>query len=610
MCGIAGWIDFNRDIKYETNTVRKMGKTLAPRGPDQQGIYADAHCCFAHRRLIVIDPQNGRQPMHRDGCTICYNGELYNTDEVREQLQALGFKFWSHSDTEVLLTAYIAWGSDCLRRLNGIFAFAVWEERTETLFLARDRLGVKPLYIYRFDKGLLFASEPKALLAHPYVKPVLDRESIAQIMLIGPARKPDSGIFSGIEALQPGCYIRFSKGAFCNKPYWRLTAEEHTEDLDETAEHIKWLLTDSIKRQLVSDVPLCTFLSGGLDSSIISAVAAEQFRSEGRELTTYSVDYKDNHENFRASLFQPDEDAPWIIRMSEFIRSNHKNVVIDTPQLAKALIDSTKARDCPGMADVDSSLYLFCKEVKRSFAVALSGECADEIFGGYPWYRNPQMLSSGGFPWAQSTTERAALVRPGLLADINPEAYVNEAANKTLAKTDYLETDTEADRRIREMFMLNVYWFMQTLLDRKDRCSMAHGLEVRVPFCDHRIVQYAYNIPAEMKFYREREKGLVRKAFDGILPSDVCWRKKSPYPKTHNPAYMRIVLKMTENVLADKNNRITEILSRDKLQELIASEGKSFEKNWYGQLMTGPQLFAYLIQLEAWLRQTEAEIKL
>ena len=220
------------------------------------------------------------------------------------------------------------------------------------------------------------------------------------------------------------------------------------------------------------------------------------------------------------------------------------------------------------------------------------------------------MLSASGFPWAQSTSLRAALVRPELLSGINTEAYVNEAAAKTVSKTDFLETDSETDRKMREMFMLNVYWFMQTLLDRKDRCSMAHGLEVRVPFCDHRIVQYAYNIPAEMKFYNQREKGLVRKAFDGILPSDVCWRKKSPYPKTHNPDYMRLMLKMLGDVLADKNNRITEILSQEKLQELIASEGRSFEKNWYGQLMAGPQMFAYLIQLEAWLQQTGAEIRL
>ena len=609
MCGIAGWVDFERSLKYESETVVKMGETLAPRGPDESGVYVQPHCCFAHRRLTVIDPENGRQPMSRDGCTICYNGELYNTAEIRAELEALGFRFRGHSDTEVLLTAYIAWGSDCLRRLNGIFAFAVWEEKAQTLFLARDRLGVKPLYFYRYDNGLLFASEPKALLAHPYVKPVLDRESIAQIMLLGPARKPESGIFSGIRALPPGSALRLSESTFSEKVYWKPFAEQHVENLEETAEHLKLLITDSIRRQLVSDVPLCTFLSGGLDSSIISAVAAEKFRNEGRELSTYSVDYKGNREYFRASLFQPDEDAPWIIRMSEFIRSKHKNVVIDTPQLAAALIDSTKARDCPGMADVDSSLYLFCKEVKNNFTVSLSGECADELFGGYPWYRNPKLLSASGFPWAQSTAERAALVRPELLSGIDPIEYVNEAAAKTVAQTDYLDTDTEADRKIREMFMLNVYWFMQTLLDRKDRCSMAHGLEVRVPFCDHRIVQYAYNIPAEMKFYGDREKGLVRKAFEGVLPKDVCWRKKSPYPKTHNPDYMRLMLKMFGEILDDKNNRITEILYERSLRELLASEGRSFDKNWYGQLMTGPQLFAYLIQLEAWLQQSKAEIR-
>lgn len=609
MCGIAGWIDFKEKIKNKTTIMESMSRTLAPRGPDESGSFYGKNCCFVHRRLTVIDPSNGKQPMTKGHYTICYNGELYNTAEIQHELERAGHSFKGHSDTEVLLTAFIQWGESCLERLNGIFAFAIWNSAEKTLFAARDRAGVKPLYYSVIHEGLLFASEPKALLAHPEIKPVIDGEGIAQVMLLGPAVKPDSGIFRDIKQVPPGCCFTFGENGLFLRRYWFPTAKPHTENAEETAEHLSFLIKDSVTRQLVSDVPLCTFLSGGLDSSIISAIAAEEYRKKGRTLSTYSVDYKGNRENFKASLFQPDEDAPWIVRMSEFIGSEHTNVVIDTPQLADALYDSTVARDAAGMADVDSSLYLFCKEVRKSFVVAVSGECADEIFGGYPWFRNEEMLNRSGFPWAAASNERYGLLRQDVLRNVSPEEYVNSAAEKTLALTSYLDTDTAVDRKMRGMFMLNFYWFMQTLLTRKDRCSMAHGLEVRVPFCDHRIVQYAYNIPSHIKFLRQREKGVVRLAAERILPSDVAWRKKSPYPKTHNPDYTALMLERFSNALERPDCRLCEIMDRNRLKELADSEGAAFQKNWYGQLMTTPQMFAYLIQLEYWLRKYDVKIE-
>ncbi|MBR4305217.1 MAG: asparagine synthase C-terminal domain-containing protein, partial [Ruminiclostridium sp.] len=377
---------------------------------------------------------------------------------------------------------------------------------------------------------------------------------------------------------------------------------------EETEEHIAFLIKDAIKRQLVSDVPLCTFLSGGLDSSIISAVAAKQYKEQGKTLATYSVDYVDNDKNFVASNFQPDMDAPWIKRMAEYIGSNHINVELDTAEITKALYDSTLARDLPGMADVDSSLLLFCREIKKDYTVALSGECADEIFGGYPWYHNENVLYQTGFPWAKSTEDRTALLRMGILGDIKPSDYLAHCAESTLKNTDYLDTDSKKDRRMREMFMLNVYWFMQTLLDRKDRMSMATGLEVRVPFCDHRIAKYAYNIPWELKSIGGREKGLIRRAMNGVLPHDVLWRKKSPYPKTHNPEYLKAVVNMTREILKDKNCRITEIFDKKRLEELCDNPS-AFKNNWYGQLMTAPQTFAYIIQTEYWLKRYDIKVE-
>lgn len=610
MCGIAGWIDCQRSGDYEA-VMKLMAKSMVPRGPDSGGFYYDNNCALAHRRLSVIDPAGGAQPLTRvcgeERYTIVYNGELYNTAELRSELLESGVHFMTACDTEVLLYSYIVWGESCLDRLNGIYAFAIWQEKAKQLFLARDRIGVKPLFYYEYGGGLIFASEIKALLAHPMVDAVIDRDSIAQIMLLGPARKPGSAVFKGIKELCPSECAVYCRSGLKKRTYWSLRALPHKESPEETRQHIAYLLTDSIKRQLVSDVPLCTMLSGGLDSSIISAVAAKEFADSGKQLTTFSIDYKDNDKNFKSSAFQPDADAPWIRRMSAYIDSKHINVEIDTPALTEALDFSAYARDLPGMADVDSSLYLFCREIRKNFTVALSGECADEIFGGYPWYHNEEILFRPGFPWACSTEQRAALLREGLLGDINPADYVNSCCLETLSKTEYLDTDSRKDRRMREMFMLNFHWFMQCLLDRKDRMSMAHGLEVRVPFCDHRIARYAFNIPWEIKAAGGREKGIVRQAMAGILPDDVLWRKKSPYPKTHNPTYLAAVTARMRDILADKDCRITEIVDKSKLLALCDNPD-IFEGNWYGQLMTSPQIFAYFIQMEAWLRRYDVKI--
>lgn len=471
MCGIAGWVDFRDDLYEQDAIMEKVSATLAQRGPDAKGEWKSHEAYIVHRRLIVVDPENGKQPMVKTqdsaDYVLTYNGELYNTEDIRKELLALGHTFAGHSDTEVLLTAYMQWGADCLERLNGIYAFGIWNTREKTLFLARDRVGVKPLFYYPYDGGVVFGSEIRTLLAHPYVRPRLDAHGLAGVMLLGPGRTPGDGVFKGIRELRPACCAKLSRDGMITREYWRIKAAAHTEDLSETAEHVRGLVVDSIERQLVSDVPLCTFLSGGLDSSVISKVTADLYAQKGMALHTYSVDYKDNRKNFKASAFQPDEDAPWIVKMSEYIASKHHDVVIDTPQLIQALCPAAEARSLPGMADVDSSLLLFCKEVKRNFVVAVSGECADEVFGGYPWYHNPEILYRESFPWSQSTDLRAGLLRRGALGGIDPEEYVRERYRETVDNTEKLDADSPLNARMREMFMLNVKWFMQTLLDAK-----------------------------------------------------------------------------------------------------------------------------------------------
>jgi asparagine synthase (glutamine-hydrolysing) len=605
MCGIAGWADFNRNIAAETETLRKMSEALAKRGPDANGIYTDNTAALIHRRLIVIDPEGGIQPMSAEikgeKYTLVYNGELYNAPELRSELIALGYDFNGYSDTEVLLKAYIEWGEACLDRLNGIYAFAVWEKNKRRLFAARDRVGVKPFFFYEYEKGLIFGSEIKTLLANPIVKPELDDYGLKQILLLGPGRTSGCGCVKGVSELKPGEYLVFDENGVRRRFYWRLKAEKHTDSRSETIEKTRQLITDAVTRQLVSDVPLACFLSGGLDSSIISMIAAEKYREEGKILSTYSVDYENNDKYFVSNSFQPTADNQFIGIMVKAIGSNHTNVCLNSFKVAESLTEAAEARDLPGMADIDSSLLLFCREIKKSETVCVSGECADEIFGGYPWYHNPEILFAEAFPWSNSTELRRKLFNPDILGKDSDE-YVRSEYLQTVNATDYLPEDGKTERRMREMFMLNFYWFMQTLLDRKDRMSMYNGLEVRVPFCDHRLVEYAYNMPWELKSLNGREKGIVREAFSELLPSEIVARKKSPYPKTFDPVFLKYVIKKAELLIEDKSGVLHELVNKPFL-DTLKENPNSLKNPWYGQLMRTPQIYAYLIQLDTVFRK-------
>lgn len=448
-----------------------MAGSMVRRGPDEGGIFADETVCLLHRRLAVVDVENGRQPMsavHDERrAVIVYNGELYNAPELKEELTSLGFAFGTHSDTEVVLNAYLCWGGGCVEKLNGIFAFAVYDCQRKQLFLARDRVGVKPLFFYRYDRGLLFASEPSTLLKNPLVRPEVDEQGLSELLLMGPGRTPGQGVFRGMEELLPGECAFYDGQQLFRRRYFRLQARPHTDNEQQTVQTVRMLLTDAIQRQLVSDVPLCCFLSGGLDSSIISYTAAKAFREQGQErLHTYSIDYRDNDRYFRSSLFQPTPDSEFVGLMSEAIGSVHHNVVIDNEALFRALPAAAEARSLPGMTDVDASLLLFCGKIKEDFTVGLSGECADELFGGYPWYHNREILMEDCFPWARSTEVRRSILRKGLLP--HGDEYVRQRYLDTCVHTEKLPEDSPLEARMREMFALNFEWFMQTLLEKKD----------------------------------------------------------------------------------------------------------------------------------------------
>lgn len=606
MCAIAGIIGLN----YDEETLQDILKTMERRGPDGSGAYCVPEAALLHTRLAIIDPQGGKQPMTLNwggqDYTLVYNGELYNTQELRQELIAAGHQFTGHSDTEVVLHAYAEFGADCVNRFNGIFAFAVWEEKNRRLFLARDRMGVKPLFYKLHDGGLLFASEIKSILAYPTVEAELDGEGVAEIILMGPGRTPGCGVFYGIHELEPGCCGWYSLGKWQWERYWKLKDREHTENFQETVQQVRFLVLDAIRRQMVSDVPIGTFLSGGLDSSIITAVCAAERKKAGEQLDTFSVDYVGNDRFFVPGKFQPASDNSYIQIMQESLDTRHHWTVLSPEDLVGAGEEATIARDLPGMADVDFSLLAFCKEIRPHVKVALSGECADEIFGGYPWYRDPEVRAREGFPWAQNIRQRSALLNPDFAEQIEPEEYAASRYRKTLEECDILPGTGPEETRMKQMVNLNFRWFMQTLLDRKDRMSMFNGLEVRVPFCDYRIAEYLYGIPWQFKDYQGQEKGLLRCAVEGILPEPVRLRKKSPYPKTYNPHYLELVEKRFRQVLNNPQSPILQIVRKDRLEGLITED---YTWPWYGQLMKAPQTLAYMLQVNFWMSHYRVKLR-
>lgn len=612
LCGIGGIISYENDVRERRYVLDGIVEVLKLRGPNEHGIYVDEDCGLAHTRLNILDIEGGKQPMEyvEDGKAyyIVCDGAIYNTTELRRELYSKGYNFKSHSDIEVILKAYVEWKEECVNKLNGVFAFAIWDKTERKLFLTRDRLGVKPLFYTETKDGIVFGSEIKAVFVDRSVKHELTYEGLAEVFMLGPSRVPGSGVFRNIKEVEPGHYMIIEPHKKQIKEYWRLVSHEHEDDFETTVNKVRDLVIDATIRQTVSDVDVCTLLSGGLDSSIVTAIVQETFREKGKTLKTISVDYEDNDKFFKSSAFQPNSDEKWINLMVDTFKTEHTTIKISNELLAHSLCNAMTARDLPGMADIDSSLLLFCKEIKKYATVAMGGECADEVFGGYPWFHRVELMDSDFFPWIKSLDERASLLNDEVLENIDVKHFARNVYEKEIANVPTYEGDSSKEKRIREINYLTHRWFMRTLIDRQDRMSSVAGLDVRVPFCDYRIVEYAWNIPWEMKAYNGREKGLLREAFKGMLPDEIIERKKSPYPKTHNPSYLHEVQRELSHIMETPTSPILEIINKEKVNELLSIKEGSTARPWFGQLMTEPQVMAFLIQVNQWLKKYKIDI--
>lgn len=608
MCGIAGFYhkekNYQERAEYYRAILSAMYKEMYQCG-EEEGICLSLHCGLAHSRRPAAKSGGESQPMlrSREGrtCGIVYDGALYNAKELRELLKIRGCEFTTEDDMEVVLAGVMEMGPEFVRKMNGVFAFAVWDLTGQKLYLFRDPMGVKPLFYTWCSGELIFASELKGIFAHPLPKPEMDKNGWKEIFGIGPARSGGSGVFKGMQEVLPGEYLLCDEKGVKRKKYWELESHPHEDDYEKTVEVVSGLIYEAVTGQMVSETPVCTFLSGGVDSSLVSSICAAELQKQGERLTTFSFDFAENQKNFKASDFQPSLDRPYVEKMAAYLDSEHHFLECDNGHQLSLLTESVRAHDLPAMADVDSSLLYFCSQVAKTHKVALTGECADEIFGGYPWFHKQEALQADTFPWAMDLEPRKQLLSEEFIQELQMEEYVKAAYEKSVSEVPKCMEDSREEARRREIFYLNLKWFMQTLLNRMDRTSRRCGLEARVPFADIRIVQYLWNIPWEMKAKDGVVKQLLREAGRGRLPQEVLLRRKSPYPKTYDPGYENQLKKMFGEMMADSGAPVMQFLDKKKLENFL-KQPSDYGKPWYGQLMAGPQLLAYLFQINEWMK--------
>ncbi|MFK0285929.1 asparagine synthase (glutamine-hydrolyzing) [Streptomyces sp. NPDC090499] len=573
MCGITGWVSFDRDLTTEQRALDAMTETMACRGPDDRGTWSEGPAALGHRRLAIIDLPGGRQPMTvrtPDGIVaMVYSGEAYNFTELRGELAARGHGFTTDSDTEVVLRGYVEWGDAIAERLNGMYAFAVWDGRHDKLVMIRDRMGIKPFYMYPTPDGVLFGSEPKAILANPLVRPRVGLDGLRELFTM--VKTPGHAVWDGMREVEPGTVVTVDRNGLRTRAYWRLETRPHPDDRDTTVATVRELLDDIVRRQLVADVPRCTLLSGGLDSSAMTALAARQLAVHGEKVRSFAVDFVGRTDNFVADELRTTPDTPFVHDVARLARTDHQDIVLDVASLADPAVRERviRARDLPaGFGDMDTSLLLLFRAVRDQSTVALSGESADEVFGGYLQFFDERARTADTFPWlvqfARHFGDDAGVLRADLAKSLDLEHYIADAYHSAVTGVERLDGESDFEFQMRRMSYLHLTRFVRILLDRKDRTSMAVGLEVRVPFCDHRLVEYVYNAPWALKSFDGREKSLLREATRDVLPQSVYDRVKSPYPSTQDPEYGHALQEQVKDLVARPDHRVFDIVDREK----------------------------------------------
>jgi asparagine synthase (glutamine-hydrolysing) len=552
MCGICGfnWSD--------QNLINDMAEIISHRGPDQMGSFVDTGVSLGHRRLSIIDlSEKGTQPMHNEdeSIYIVFNGEIYNFVDLRNELEQNGHIFKSNADTEVIVHAYEQWGTGCVTRLRGMFAFAIWDSNKKQFFLARDRIGIKPLYYYFRSNKFVFSSEIKSILLDNEIKREIDPESMYYFFGYEYVPAPKT-MFKGINKLMPGQTLLLKDGKIVFKKYWNLTFSDTIHDEKIISEKMFALLKESVKLRLMSDVPLGAFLSGGIDSSAIVGLMSHMV---DEPIKTFSIGYED--ESF--------SEYEYARQISELFGTEHKEILVD-PYSIDVFKKAVWHLDEP-MSELSAvPVYLLCEEAKKDVTVCLSGEGGDELFAGYDrfvasksdaYYRTipgairkhiitrvvnkipPQPQKKGLINIAKRFIEGSELPIEG--RHMRWQYFSNEKEEQQLysesfkAKTshlkpfgiinDYYQSCSLNDRLAREQYAeINTY-MVDDVLMKVDKMSMANSLEVRVPYLDHHFVELSASIPGNLKLKGFTTKYILKKTMSGLLPKNIIYRKKQGF---------------------------------------------------------------------------------
>lgn len=538
-------------------------------------------------------------------CHILMEGSIFNQKDLCSTPNL--------SLPEFILNGFMEYGIDFMKKLNGNYSIAICDEKHETLYLFRDCFGSRPLFYMQYENYFYFATELKSLLSIRKEPPTISRKGLNEIFAMGPARTPGQAIFDDIHEVKAACCLSVNRYGICSTPYWTLRCRPHYETYQETILHTKDLLEHAIASQCDTDSMespdgrTCALLSGGVDSSIVSAILQSHHTDSDTPLTTVSFDFAQNEKYFKSSAFQPSQDRPYVDALVRFLQSKHHYLECGFQTLADLLSESVHNHDLPCMADIDTSLLYFSGKVTDIANVAYTGECADEVFGGYPWMHGDDSLLTQNFPWAKTLAPRKALLNKDFLEFLNIDDYVTQAYQKAISKIPVLPEESTLDAGKRRYGYLNLYWFMQTLLNRMDRSCRATGLVARVPFADRDLIEYVYNVPWAMKAHNGLVKSLLRQTAEELLPPQILMRPKSPFPKTYHPYYEKLLVKMLSEVIRDSASPLHLFMDADQVQTFLNAP-KDYGAPWYGQLMCGPQMIAYLLQIDTWIKDYQIRV--
>lgn len=616
MSSIAGFFQpntvYSKENEFCIRVIHDMSQALIHRGPDEQSYYYFPQGAL-NQNYLLASYIPGTFPHKMQPVTLNWQGNTYtllfdgfisNPEFLAMELEVRQVSTKEMSLEELLLFSYILQGVDFIKQVRGAFAIAIYNEGEKTLHLFRDALGLRPLFYTLKAEALVFASEIKGLFPYPGIKAVLDKDGLTELLALGPARKPGSAIFKSISEVKPGHCITYSRNGMKDSIFHQFEIKEHRDSYEDTLEHINYLLDQSINGLKNSVMPISSLLSGGLDSSIVTAKLSNISENN---LATYSLEFDNSRQHFKSNAFQPSLDAPFVQEMATHLGTKHTTYTCNNQIQLDYLKKSVIAHDLPTMADVDSSYLYFCERVGKQHKIVFTGECADEIFCGYPWYHSTEE-DPKSFPWTADSSARSVLLNDNLINSLPLKQFTQNSYQEACGEIELDGQNTPFDMLHRKTFYLTIRYFMQTLINRGDRATAINSMDARVPFAHQELTEYLFNVPFEMKAKNGERKHLLREYAIGFLPESIRTRKKSPYPKTYDPGYETLVNQELLHALTKTDCPLLSIVDKNKAEN-FCRQMKDLGRPWYGQLMAGPQLTAYYLQILYWIEHYDIQIQ-